>query len=164
MKHKHHIIPKHLGGSNDPSNLVELTVQDHAEAHYKLFQEYGRWQDELAWKGLSGQISTQELIRESQRLANLGRIRTQEERDKISRNNGMRRPEIAAKTSAKMIGNKNSLGHRNAAGNKGGEGKQWINNSIVEKRNPRGQEIPEGFIKGRLKPHCLFDLRSKLNT
>ena len=26
MKHKHHIIPKHKGGTDDPSNLVELTV------------------------------------------------------------------------------------------------------------------------------------------
>lgn len=24
IKHKHHIIPKHAGGSNDPSNLVTL--------------------------------------------------------------------------------------------------------------------------------------------
>jgi hypothetical protein len=31
--HKHHIIPKHAGGTNDPSNLVELTIEQHAEAH-----------------------------------------------------------------------------------------------------------------------------------
>ena len=51
--HKHHIIPKHMGGTDDPSNLVELTVEEHAEAHRKLFEEHGRWQDELAWKGLA---------------------------------------------------------------------------------------------------------------
>jgi hypothetical protein len=47
------MIPKHAGGTDDPSNLVELTPEAHAEAHRKLYEEYGRWQDEAAWKGLS---------------------------------------------------------------------------------------------------------------
>ena len=61
VKHKHHIIPRHAGGSDDPSNLIELTVEEHAEAHRLLFEQYGRWQDELAWKGLSGQIDSAEI-------------------------------------------------------------------------------------------------------
>jgi hypothetical protein len=61
IKHKHHIIPKHVGGSDDESNLIELTVEEHAEAHRKLFEEHGRWQDEVAWKSLSGQISKSEI-------------------------------------------------------------------------------------------------------
>jgi hypothetical protein len=60
--HKHHIIPKHMGGSDDPSNLIELTVEEHAEAHRKLFEEYGHWQDELAWKGLAGIIGKEEIV------------------------------------------------------------------------------------------------------
>jgi hypothetical protein len=48
-KHKHHIIPKHAGGSNDLSNLVELTIQEHAEAHRVLYEKYGRTQDKVAW-------------------------------------------------------------------------------------------------------------------
>ena len=55
MKHKHHIIPKHAGGTDDPSNIVELTVEEHAEAHRKLYEKYGRWQDLSAWKGLTRQ-------------------------------------------------------------------------------------------------------------
>ena len=31
--HKHHIIPKHIGGTDDPSNLVDLTIEEHAEAN-----------------------------------------------------------------------------------------------------------------------------------
>jgi hypothetical protein len=53
MKHKHHIVPKHCGGSDDPTNLVELTPKEHADAHRKLYEEYGRWQDYLAWQGLA---------------------------------------------------------------------------------------------------------------
>jgi hypothetical protein len=63
IKHKHHIIPKHIGGSDDPSNLIELTIEEHAEAHRKLFEEHGRWRDKLAWKSLSGQISGAEIAR-----------------------------------------------------------------------------------------------------
>ena len=27
MKHKHHIVPKHMGGSDNPENLIELTIE-----------------------------------------------------------------------------------------------------------------------------------------
>jgi hypothetical protein len=64
MKHKHHIIPKHMGGTDDPSNLVELTVEEHAEAHRLLFEQYGKKEDELAWKGLAGIIGKEELLHE----------------------------------------------------------------------------------------------------
>ena len=64
MKHKHHIIPKHMGGTDDPSNLVELTIEEHAEAHKILWEKYGKKEDELAWKGLIGLMSKKELIKE----------------------------------------------------------------------------------------------------
>jgi len=78
--HSHHIIPKHIGGSNDPSNLIELTVEEHAEAHRVLYEEHGRWQDHIAWKALSGQIDKQEIIKTMQSLANKGRVRTEEQK------------------------------------------------------------------------------------
>lgn len=63
MKHKHHIIPKHAGGTDEDSNIIELTVEEHAEAHRLLFEQYGRWQDRLAWLALSGRIGKEEIIR-----------------------------------------------------------------------------------------------------
>ena len=71
MKHKHHIIPKHMGGSDDSENLIELTIEEHAEAHRVLYEQYGRWQDYYAWKGLSGQICKGQLIKEI--LSNAGK-------------------------------------------------------------------------------------------
>ena len=53
MLHKHHIVPKYLGGTDDPSNLVDLTVDQHAEAHRLLYEQHGNWQDYVAWQGLS---------------------------------------------------------------------------------------------------------------
>jgi hypothetical protein len=63
VKHRHHIIPKHAGGSDDPSNIVELSVAEHAEAHRLLYEQYGRWQDRVAWQGLAGIIDKEEIVR-----------------------------------------------------------------------------------------------------
>jgi len=84
MKHKHHIIPKHMGGSDDPSNLVELTVEEHAEAHRLLWEKHGCWQDKIAWQMLSGQIGKEEMILEIQKNANKGRIVSEETREKMA--------------------------------------------------------------------------------
>lgn len=62
IKHKHHIVPKHAGGKNDSSNIVELTIEEHAQAHKQLFETYGRIEDRLAWLGLSGQIGKDEIL------------------------------------------------------------------------------------------------------
>jgi hypothetical protein len=53
MKHRHHIIPRHMGGSDHPSNIAHLTVEEHAEAHKKLWEQHNRWQDFCAWQGLA---------------------------------------------------------------------------------------------------------------
>lgn len=73
MSHKHHIIPKHAGGTDDPSNLVELSVDAHAEAHRVLYEQYGRWQDYVAWQGLAKLSPKEELTRIRQREA--GKLR-----------------------------------------------------------------------------------------
>jgi len=75
MSHKHHIIPKHAGGTDAPSNLIELSVADHADAHRKLYEDYGRWQDYVAWQGLAKLAPKEELVRIRQREA--GKLRHQ---------------------------------------------------------------------------------------
>ena len=81
--HKHHIIPKHAGGTDDPSNLIYLTVEEHAEAHKLLFEQYGRWQDELAWKGLLKLVTHDEAMIRSMK-PNLGKTFDDEHRRNIS--------------------------------------------------------------------------------
>jgi hypothetical protein len=83
LKHKHHIIPKHMGGSDDPSNLVELTVEEHAEAHRKLYEQYGHWQDKIAYDMLSGQIGLDDAIQAARGAANRGRKRTEEQKARL---------------------------------------------------------------------------------
>jgi hypothetical protein len=84
LTHKHHIIPRHAGGTNDPSNLIELTVAEHAEAHKVLFETHGRWQDKIAWHMLSGQILAEEATIQAIKMAQTGRIHTPEHRMKNS--------------------------------------------------------------------------------
>lgn len=69
--HTHHIVPRHMGGTDDPSNLVRLTVEEHAEAHRKLYEEHGKREDYVAWKCLSGQLEMGELLVEKARLGGL---------------------------------------------------------------------------------------------
>ena len=49
-----------MGGTDDESNLIELTIEEHAEAHRKLYEQHGHWQDYLAWKGLAGLMTSDE--------------------------------------------------------------------------------------------------------
>jgi hypothetical protein len=130
MKHIHHIIPKHLGGTDDPENLVELTVEEHAEAHKKLWEQHNRWEDYLAWQGLAGLISKEELIQKM--LSEAGK------KGNISRptNKGMK---YKWKSPPKP---------------KGTAGSKWYHNPD----NPSekccvypGQEVPTGWVKGQGK-------------
>ena len=72
-----------MGGSDDPSNLVELTVEEHAEAHKKLYEQYGHWQDKIAWQALAGQIGLDDAIQEARGAANRGKKRTPEQIERI---------------------------------------------------------------------------------
>ena len=55
MKHKHHIIPKHMGGTDESTNLIELSREEHAQEHLKLYEKYGKKEDMGAYYLLTGQ-------------------------------------------------------------------------------------------------------------
>ena len=84
--HTHHIVPKHAGGTDDPSNLVQLTVEEHAEAHLNLYKKYNRWQDKVAWQSLSGQITSDEARRIAVSNALKGNSKSDDHRKKLQEN------------------------------------------------------------------------------
>ena len=150
--HKHHIIPRHAGGSNDPSNIEVLTIPEHALAHKKLYEEYGRWQDEVAYLTLSGQIDNAEATKRAQREANLGstnflgKTHTPEASKKIS---------DAQKVN--MIGNKRALGHK-----KMDECKKILSKKSMGNTNKLGKTGPqtnkwEGRSEYAKKNNPMFD-------
>ena len=65
--HNHHIIPRHMNGTDDPSNLIKVNVAMHAFLHKLLWEEHSNQYDYIAWKCLSGQITNEE----ANRLANV---------------------------------------------------------------------------------------------
>ena len=119
MKHIHHIIPKHMGGTDDPSNLVELTVEEHALAHKKLYEQHGKKQDLLAYQMLSGQIGKDEALFEARSIGGkttmsdevkLNYKKAAIEREKRMREDG-RLVERNKKISEAMKGKKKSKEH-----------------------------------------------------
>ena len=62
--HNHHIVPKHMNGTDDPSNMLRCNVALHAFLHKLLFEEHGHWQDRIAWRGLAGLIGHDEIMTE----------------------------------------------------------------------------------------------------
>ena len=67
--HKHHITPKHMGGTDDASNLLKCNVKMHAFLHYMLWKEHGKLGDVLASAGLLGLIGKEEMLAHRQKLA-----------------------------------------------------------------------------------------------
>jgi hypothetical protein len=67
-----------MGGTDDPSNLVELTVEEHAEAHRVLYEQHGNIQDKIAWLALSKRIGQEEMLRMKQGMGMKGKKHTPE--------------------------------------------------------------------------------------
>ena len=68
--HKHHIVPKHAGGTDEPSNLLKCNIAMHAFMHEQRYKELGNEYDKIAAQTLRGQIGKSE-------AANLSRIEGQ---------------------------------------------------------------------------------------
>ena len=163
-----------MGGTDDPSNIVELTIEDHAEAHRILYEKYGNEKDKIAWNGLLGLIPKSHIMRD---LHKLGRNKTdkllyekygvinpgQLEHNRIATSERNRRLHSEGKMSApdwtgkkhkeetkRKIGEKNSIlqsGEKNSQ-----YGTMWITNGIENKKIKK-EELDKwtslGYTKGR---------------
>jgi hypothetical protein len=118
MAHTHHIIPKHMGGTDELSNKEKITVEVHADRHKKLWEKHGKKEDYSAWKSLSEQIGKEELFKKTSSIGginNTGKPKSEEHRKKISDSlRGERSPlpeDVKERISDSMIGNANSKNH-----------------------------------------------------
>jgi hypothetical protein len=176
--YKHHVIPKHAGGSDDPSNIKLVTLEQHAEEHRLLWEKYNRKQDYIAWKCLSGQMSKEDLINEIRSMNgfNQGKVNAQSGFMKYIQT--LSDTSAAGKISAEVCREKkvNSFFNddlRKIACSNGGRvqglvnaqsghlkrisllprkytPKHWYNNGITNIMVKEGQNVPDGYKKGRL--------------
>lgn len=148
-----------MGGTDDPSNLIELTVEEHAEAHRLLWEQNGQWQDHVAWKALSGHIGKEEIIHEIHKNMNKGRIPSEETREKMA---AAKRGRKISKKHAEALHNgrknsKNSEEHLIALSkaNKGKVISQEHKQSMSEKRknNPNRTEWAKSGGKASMEKY-----------
>lgn len=137
--HKHHIMPRSAGGTNHPENLVEVSVEEHAEIHRCLWVYGGRWQDEIAWRSLAGIIGKEEIILEMSK-----RKPSEETKRK------MRKPHPTQncshnKNQSAETRRKNSEWHK---GKSVVRGRKWYTNGVDDKMC---FTLPKGFYPGRVK-------------
>ena len=128
-----------MGGTDEASNIIEVSVEEHAELHLDLYLKHGYYEDWLASQCLSGQIVGEdiqkhwdELRRTNHRKVMVGRKMSQETKDKI-RNALMgkkKSPEHAQKcreNARKVKGHKQTAEHKantsKAAKNRSRDGK-----------------------------------------
>jgi len=85
--HLHHINPRHNGGTDEPENLVYLTVEEHAQAHKELYEEFGRTEDLIAYQALSGKTTASEARRLAKAAYFYENKLTDKHRQKLRENN-----------------------------------------------------------------------------
>ena len=170
--HKHHIVPRHMGGTDEPSNLTELTIEEHAEAHRILYETYGKHEDYLAWQGLLGLIPKQDIVLEIQRSNHRNTMQILMEkygvtspsqlphvREQISERNRQRYidgfrplPDWTGKKhreeTKRKIGEKNAISQRGSGNSQ--YGTMWITNGSENKKIKSIDIIPETWYKGRV--------------
>jgi sulfur relay (sulfurtransferase) DsrC/TusE family protein len=131
---RHHILPKSLGGSDDPSNLVVLTGREHWVAHLLLYKIHRNSQTVHACNMMAMKCEERGIpYIKSSRLYEA--IRTEH-----------------AKSTSKYM-KVAQKGERNSQ-----YGTMWICNIELEenKKISKDSDIPEGWIKGRNKWRELF--------
>jgi hypothetical protein len=88
--HKHHIIPRSRGGSDHPSNLIELSEYDHAYKHaldFILFEHSPRFDfRQSGWRLLPPDLQEAVRTEHSRRMSNLrsGSVLSEAHKQKLS--------------------------------------------------------------------------------
>ena len=144
IRHKHHIIPKHAGGSDEENNLIEVSLTQHTMWHYANWCLWARLEDRLAYRGLGGQVQGEELSREKRLLGQIagGKTSTPAKAEAARKNQ-----KLAAAKMKKLKKGVYALTKEESS--LACKGKKWITNGIKSKRILPTKLLPEGWRYGR---------------
>jgi len=158
LLHSHHIIAKHLGGTNEKSNLILLSVEDHCIAHLLLAELFPKDSLEYTNNLRSARILGKLSIKDKETMAIIakayegegnpfyGRRHSEETKQMIRDSNSIR---LKDKTYEDLYENpdvekqKRAIGVTNA----------WKRMS-EEERKMRSKKLSESK-KGTLPPNCM---------
>ena len=178
--YKHHIVPKHSGGSDDLSNIKIVTLEQHAEEHRLLWEKYQLYEDFIAWKCLSGQIPKEEIARELNIMNGKRQGKKNAESGFMKKIQKMNDHVISGKLGSEISKQKKTNAFyneklRKESSRKGGVAqgkinaesghlkrigllprkyhpKHWYTNGIDNILIKEGKEVPNGYKKGRTCP------------
>ena len=145
---RHHIKPKSLGGTDEPFNLVAVTPGDHFRAHYLLAEQYGgsQWLSVLALVNMDASNKRgRDLIR-----ADVDGYADMVQRARVAAS------KVRAKSTRRQHANSNlgALANSPEARAKRSEAIKdtiWINDGERNLRIKNYIEIPDGWVRGRLR-------------
>ena len=132
-KERHHIIPKSLGGSNDDSNLVNLTAREHFIAHYLLAKIHGG----LAWRAVICMKGSNNAYVNS-RLYQAARIKFSEAQT------GSKHPMFGKKNPKRSEMNKLTTGDRHPM-----YGRKHSEETLIKFRFPKSEQHKQRLSKSR---------------
>ena len=117
----HHIIPKCMGGTDDKDNLVQLSAREHFIAHLLLMKIYPK---------------SYGLVKAIQMMC----AASGNQERSMNRMYGWLKEKFSVEMSRSQKGEKNSQ-----------YGKMWIYNLELKENKtiPKGDSIPDGWLKGR---------------
>lgn len=148
----HHIIPRCLGGTDDPQNLIKLTAREHFLAHYLLTKIYP--EEHKLFYALLCMIrdphSNRKYTSRVYELAKKQYAKMQSVRQ--TNNNMMWTEEAKKKTSERMKGDNNPMRkfpEKNPGwGTSFVKGKKWYNNGVENLYLSPDETVPEGYVLG----------------
>jgi len=152
MLHKHHLLPKYKGGTDDSTNLVEVTVTQHAMFHFCNWQLWGDKRDWLAWRGLTGEIGKEEILLQisvlaAQKSNALGATPARIAAAKRVQAKGAEAAK-SEKSKKKRKETFKSIAHQQGSTNSQ-YGTMWVTNGDVNKKVKKTDPLPEGYYPGR---------------
>lgn len=115
MRHRHHLVPIHDGGTNDADNMTPpISVRLHAAFHYDRWRSLGQIADKSAWLALSGHVSEAKRLMQLEGASRggralLGRPRPKSQQATEKHRSKMKGRKLTAEHRAKM-----SVGHKGA--------------------------------------------------